>query len=331
MSDAEILSRRVLVWWDFFHLAKMWCPTAQLTYLSKNLRKFSVSSYVRSLVSSVSLVSSLIFTKTFPLQSPGAHQLFFLSSKTFHPNTCVHILAVGDSNNSQSTHVSPWNCLNISCLKLDLSEQNLPFVMLNSIESQYILPSMPAGTDTFFNIIWHKLFLSSLHLVQFFGSSLVRGHTDSRKNAATTPWLTRSCVDNVFLLFRKIFLPLCPYIVIFPYFDLLQSIICASRAWMRRLSLIAFDSSARRIWLSAEMSTTGKGIFLPRQSYDRCVSDAVDPLDPEVVSSERPLCKGGNSFLRRVAMVAVMILLVLLIMDEHSYISMFQCLKLLMM
>jgi hypothetical protein len=79
------------------------------------------------------------------------------------------------------------------------------------------------------------------------------------------------------------------------------------------------------------MSTTGNGIFLPRQSYDPCVSDAVDPLVPEVVLSERPLCKGGNSFLRRVAMVAVMILLVLLIMDEHSYISMFQCLKLLMM
>jgi hypothetical protein len=50
-----------------------------------------------------------------------------------------------------------------------------------------------------------------------------------------------------------------------------------------------------------------------------------------VVSSERPLCKGGKSFLRRVAMVAVMILLVVLIMDEHSYISMFQCLNLLMM
>jgi hypothetical protein len=91
---------------------------------------------------------------------------------------------------------------------------------------------------------------------------------------------------------------------------LLQSIICASRAWMRRLSSFAFDSSARCIWLSAEMSTTGNGIFLPRQSYDPCVSDAVDPLVPEVVSSEWPLCYGGNSFLRRVAMVAVMILLV---------------------
>jgi hypothetical protein len=80
------------------------------------------------------------------------------------------------------------------------------------------------------------------------------------------------------------------------------------------------------------MSTTSKGIFLPCQSYDPCVSDAVDPLVPEVVSSERPLCKGGNSFLRRVAMVAVMILLVrLIIMDEHSYISMFQCVNILMM
>ena len=64
-------------------------------------------------------------------------------------------------------------------------------------------------------------------LVQFFGSSLVRGHTDSRRNAATTPWLIRSCVDKVFLLFRKIFLPLCPYEEILPYFDLLHSIICA--------------------------------------------------------------------------------------------------------
>jgi hypothetical protein len=50
-----------------------------------------------------------------------------------------------------------------------------------------------------------------------------------------------------------------------------------------------------------------------------------------VVSSEWPLCKGGNSFLRRMAMVAVMILLVVLIMDKHSYISMFQCLNLFMM
>jgi hypothetical protein len=197
MSDAKILSRRVLVWWDFFHLAKVWCPTARLTYLSKNLRKFSVSSYVRSLVSWVSLFSSLIFTKTFPLQSPGAHQLFFLSPTSFNPHTCVHILAVSDSNNSYSKHVSPWNCSNISCLKLDLSEQNLPFVMLNSIKSQYILPSMPAGIDTFCNIIWLKLFLSSLYLVQFFGSSLVRGHTDSHRNAATTPWLIRSCVDTL--------------------------------------------------------------------------------------------------------------------------------------
>ena len=155
MSEAEILSRRVLVWCDFFHLAKVWFPTARLTYLSKNLRKSSVSSYyVRSLVSWGSLVNSLILTKTFPVQSPGAHQLFFLSSKTFNPNTCVHTLAVGDSNNSHSTHVSPWNWSNISCLKLDLSEQNFAFVMLNSIDSQYVLPSMPTGTDTFFNIIF---------------------------------------------------------------------------------------------------------------------------------------------------------------------------------
>ena len=151
MSEAEILSRSVLVWCDFFHLAKVWFPTARLTYLSKNLRKCSVSSYVRSLLSWASLFRSLILTKTFPVQSPGAHQLVFLSSKTFNPNTCVHTLAVGDSNNSHSTHVSPWNCSNISCLKLDLSEQNFPFVMLNSIDSQYILLSMPTGTDTFFS------------------------------------------------------------------------------------------------------------------------------------------------------------------------------------
>ena len=100
---------------------------------------------------------------------------------------------------------------------------------------------------------------------------------------------------------------------------------------MCRLSLFAFDSSARRIWLSADMSTTGNGIFLPRQLYDPCVSDAVDPLVPEVVSLERPLCKGAGAFLRQVAIVAVMILLVVLIMDKHSYISMFQCLNLLMM
>jgi hypothetical protein len=47
-----------------------------------------------------------------------------------------------------------------------------------------------------------------------------------------------------------------------------------------------------------------------------------------VVTLERPLCnKGAGAFVRQVAMVAVMILLVVLIMDEHYYISMFQCLK----
>ena len=62
------------------------------------------------------------------------------------------------------------------------------------------------------------------------------------------------------------------------------------------------------------MSTTGNGIFLPRQSYDPCILDAVDPLVLEVVLLERPLCKGAGAFVRRVAMVAVMILLVVLIM-----------------
>jgi hypothetical protein len=228
-------------------------------------RKCSVSSYVRSLMSWGSLFSSLILTKTFPVQSPGAHQLFFLSSKTFNPNTCVHTLAVGDSNNSHSTHVSPWKYLNISCLKSDLSEQNFPFVMLNSIDSHYILPSMPTGTDTFFNIILHKLFFSSLHLVQFFGSSLVRGHIDSRRNAATTPWLIRSYVDKVFLLFQKIFLPLCPYDEILPYLDLLHSIICDSRSLMRSLSSFALDSSKRRIGRSAGIFTSGNGGSFPRQ------------------------------------------------------------------
>jgi len=79
------------------------------------------------------------------------------------------------------------------------------------------------------------------------------------------------------------------------------------------------------------MSTTSKGIFLPRQSYDPCVLDAVGPLVPEVLLSERPLCKGAGAFVQRVAMVAVMILLDVLIMDKHSYMSMFQCLNLLVM
>ena len=58
----------------------------RLTYLSMNLRKCSTSAYERSLVSWWFLFSSLILTNTFPVQSPGAHQLFFLSSKTFIPN-----------------------------------------------------------------------------------------------------------------------------------------------------------------------------------------------------------------------------------------------------
>ena len=99
-------------WYDAisFRLAKVWFPTTWLTYLSKNIRKCSVSAYVRSLVSWGLLVSSLILTKKIPVQSPGATRLFFLSSKTFNPNTCVHTLAVGDNNNSHSTHVYPWNC-----------------------------------------------------------------------------------------------------------------------------------------------------------------------------------------------------------------------------
>jgi len=104
-----------------------------------NLRKCSTSAYERLLVSRWFLFSSLILTNTFPVQSPGARQLFFLSSKAFNSNMCVHTLAVCFCNIVHWNHISPWNCSNIFCLKLDLSKQNFPFVMLNSIESQYIV------------------------------------------------------------------------------------------------------------------------------------------------------------------------------------------------
>jgi hypothetical protein len=93
---------------------------------------------------------------------------------------------------------------------------------------------------------------------------LVRGHTASRRNAATTPWLIRSCVDKVCLLFRKIFLPLCPYDEILPYLDLLHSIICALRSQMRCWSSFALDSSERRIERSAVISTSCNGGLFPR-------------------------------------------------------------------
>ncbi len=129
--------------------------------LVHDLRKCSVSSYVTLLVSLVLLFSSLILTKTFPVQSPGATQLFFLSSKTFNPNTCVHTLAVGDSNisHSISIHVSPWNFLNISCAKFDLGELTFhsscltasnPNTSFHQCSLVQILSSISFGTSYFF-------------------------------------------------------------------------------------------------------------------------------------------------------------------------------------
>ncbi len=56
-------------------------------------------------------------------------------------------------------------------MKFALSEQDLLFVIASIIASQYDFPSTAGGNATFFNIIWHKLLLSSLHLLQLFGSS----------------------------------------------------------------------------------------------------------------------------------------------------------------
>ncbi len=56
-------------------------------------------------------------------------------------------------------------------MKFALSEQNLLFVIASIIASQYDFPSTAIINATFFSIIWHKLLLSSLHLLQLFGSS----------------------------------------------------------------------------------------------------------------------------------------------------------------
>ncbi len=58
-------------------------------------------------------------------------------------------------------------------MKFALSEQNLSLVIASIIASQYDFPSTARGNGTFFSIIWHKLPLSSLHLLQLFGSALV--------------------------------------------------------------------------------------------------------------------------------------------------------------
>ncbi len=64
----------------------------------------------------------------------------------------------------------PQNWSNISCLKFDLSKQNLPFLIPSSIASQYDFPSTPTDNPTMFSIIWRKLLLLSLHLLQLFGT-----------------------------------------------------------------------------------------------------------------------------------------------------------------
>ncbi len=79
----------------------------------------------------------------------------------------------------------PWDCSNNSCLKFALREQNLSFVNPRSISSQYDFPYTPMGNATFFSIIWHKLLLSSLHLLQFFGSILFPGQMASCTQEAT--------------------------------------------------------------------------------------------------------------------------------------------------
>ncbi len=56
-------------------------------------------------------------------------------------------------------------------MKFSLSEQNLLFVIASIIASQYDFPSTPTDNATFFSIIWHKILLSSLHLLQLFGSA----------------------------------------------------------------------------------------------------------------------------------------------------------------
>ncbi len=60
-----------------------------------------------------------------------------------------------------------------------LSEQNLSFVIPIIIASQYDFPSTARGNATFFSIIWHKLLLSSLHLLQLFGCILFPGQMAS--------------------------------------------------------------------------------------------------------------------------------------------------------
>ncbi len=58
-----------------------------------------------------------------------------------------------------------------TCMKFAISEQNLSFVIASIIASQYDFPSTARGNATFSSIICHKLLLSSLHLLQLFGSS----------------------------------------------------------------------------------------------------------------------------------------------------------------
>jgi hypothetical protein len=56
-------------------------------------------------------------------------------------------------------------------MKFALSEQNLSFVIASNIASQYDFPSTARGNAFYFSNIRHKLILSSLHLLQLFGSS----------------------------------------------------------------------------------------------------------------------------------------------------------------
>ncbi len=80
--------------------------------------------------------------------------------------------------------------------------------MIPSINaSQYDFPSTPAGNATFFSIIWHKLLLSSLHLLQLFGSILFPGEMASLTLKASACWYM--CHTNLLWCPQNILPPAC--------------------------------------------------------------------------------------------------------------------------
>ncbi len=83
----------------------------------------------------------------------------------------------------------PWNCSNNSCLKFARNAQNLPFVNLYIIDYLYDFPSTSTGMTTFRSIVWHKLFLSSIHLLHFVGKILFKDQMASHKYEAMACWL----------------------------------------------------------------------------------------------------------------------------------------------